>query len=104
MTCRSASHAHSERTDSMGKVATSWELVRRSFQVLKADTELMWLPVLSAVSCVLVSLALFAGGGALFWPSIKSAVDANSEWRPSADLMLGATFVFYLVNHFIIVF
>ena len=88
----------------MGKVATSWELVKRSFQVLKADTELMWLPVLSAVSCVLVSLALFAGGGALFWPSIKSAMDAHSQSRPSADAVLVATFVFYLVNHFIIVF
>jgi hypothetical protein len=88
----------------MGKLSNSWDLIRQSFQVLMADTELMWLPVLSAISCVLVTAAIALGGGSFFYPSIKSAMDAGSRWQPSPGLLFAASFVFYLANYFVIVF
>ena len=88
----------------MGKLSNSWDLVRQSFHVLKADKELMWLPVLSAISCVFVTSLMLLGGTLLFYPSIKAAADANSKWQPSMEIMIGATFIFYLVNYFVIVF
>lgn len=88
----------------MGRISTSWELVRQSFQILKSDKELLWLPVLSAISCVLVTAMIVSGGAVLFYPSIKAAIDASGRWRPAPDLIIVATFVFYLANYFVIVF
>jgi hypothetical protein len=88
----------------MGKLSNSWELIKQSFQVLMADTELMWLPVLSAISCVLVTAVVALGGGAVFYPSIKPIIDAGGRWEPSQGLLFGTCFVFYLVNYFVIVF
>lgn len=93
-----------ERMGKMGKLSNSWDLVKQSFQVLMADTELMWLPVLSAISCVLVTAVVALGGGSFFYPSIRSAIDAGGRWQPSPAFLFGATFVFYLVNYSVIVF
>lgn len=88
----------------MGKLSNSWDLIRQSFQVLMADTELLWLPVLSAISCVLVTAVVALGGGAFFYPAIKPIIDAGGRWQPSQGLLFGAGFIFYLVNYFVIVF
>lgn len=88
----------------MERIFASWDLMTRSFRVLRADTELMWLPVLSAVSCVLATAATVAGGAALFYPEIHSVIEAGGKWQPDAQFLMGATFVFYLVNYFTMVF
>jgi hypothetical protein len=88
----------------MGKLSNSWDLIRQSFQVLMADTELLWLPVLSAASCVLVTAVVALGGGAFFYPAIRPIIDAGGRWQPSQGLLFGAGFIFYLVNYFVIVF
>lgn len=88
----------------MGKISNSWDLVRQSFQVLMADTELMWLPVMSAISCVVVTAAVVLGGGAYFYPAIKTVTDAGGRWQPSPAFLTTACFIFYLVNYFVIVF
>ncbi len=88
----------------MGRIFTSWELMKQSFQILKADKELMWLPVFSAISCLLLTSATVAGGYALFYPGLRDAIDAGGRWHPDPALLSGATFVFYLVNYFTIVF
>jgi hypothetical protein len=88
----------------MDKLYTSWELLKQSFQVLKSDKELMWLPVLSAISCILVTAVMVLGGGVFFYPSLKSAMAASGQWRPSPDVLFVALFVFYVVNYFVIVY
>jgi hypothetical protein len=88
----------------MGKLYISWELLKQSFQILKSDKELVWLPVLSAISCVLVTAVVVGWGGVLFYPSIKSSIAANSQWRPSADFLFVAMFIFYVANYFVIVY
>jgi hypothetical protein len=93
-----------ERIGQMGKLSNSWELITQSFQVLVADTELLWLPVLSAISCILVTAAIFLGGGAFFYPAIRSVTAAGGRWQPSPEFLFGAFFVFYLANYFVIVF
>ena len=81
----------------MERIFASWDLMSRSFRVLKADKELMWLPVLSAISCVFVTAATVAGGAALFYPEIHSVIEAGGKGQPDAQFLMGATFVFYLV-------
>ena len=45
----------------MGKISNTWELVKQSFAVLREDEELMLLPILSAISCIAVTVSLLAG-------------------------------------------
>lgn len=84
----------------MERIFASWELMSQSFRVLKADRELMWLPVLSGISCLLVTAATVA----LYYPGIDAAIKAGGKWQPDAQFVIGATFVFYLVNYFTMVF
>lgn len=88
----------------MEKLSNSWDLVTQSFHVLMADTELLWLPVLSGTSCILVTAAIFLGGGAFFYPAIRPVIAAGGRWQPSPEFLFGACFVFYLANYFVIVF
>ncbi len=88
----------------MGKISATWALVKQSFYILREDEELMLLPVLSAISCVVVTLSLLAGSGLFFYPQIKEAMVEQGSWHPSNALLFGGVFLFYLVNYFVIVF
>jgi Family of unknown function (DUF6159) len=88
----------------MGKISNTWELMKQSFAVLRQDEELMLLPVLSAISCVAVTLSLLAGSGFFYYPQIKEAIAQQGGWHPSNNLIVGAMFVFYLANYFVIIF
>jgi hypothetical protein len=87
----------------MGRISRSWELVKLSFAILKSDKELMLLPIASAISCVLVSVVILAGGAVAFWPLLNRFAD-NPGSQLSQPLFLAAVFVFYLANYFVIVF
>jgi len=88
----------------MGKISNTWELVKQSFAVLRKDEELMLLPVLSAISCLAVTASLLAGSGFFYYPEIKAAIAQHGGWHPSNNLLIGAMFVFYLANYFVIIF
>src|SRR6266576_2197737 len=60
----------------MGKFSRSWQLVMQSFAILRSDKQLMLFPVLSAVSCFVVT-AMIATGGA-FLRYAKQAVSVFS--------------------------
>ena len=88
----------------MGKIGNTWELVKQSFAILREDEELMLLPVLSAISCMAVTASLLAGSGFFYYPQIKAAIAEQGGWHPSNNLIIGAMFVFYLANYFVIIF
>ena len=88
----------------MGKISNTWALVKQSFAILREDKELMLLPILSAISCILVTLSLVAGGGLFFLPQIRASIAEQGAWHPGNALLFGGTFMFYLVNYFVIVF
>ena len=88
----------------MGKISNTWALVKQSFIILREDEELMLLPVLSAISCVVVTLSLLAGSGLFFYPQIKAAMAEQGSWHPGNALVFGGVFLFYLANYFVIVF
>ncbi len=88
----------------LDKISNSWDLVLQSFALLRKDEELMLLPILSAISCVLVSAAVLAGGGFYVYPEIKAATALQQTWHPSHAMLSGIFFLFYLANYFVIVF
>src|SRR6267143_4709756 len=53
----------------MGKFSRSWQLVKQSFAILRSDKQLMLFPVLSAVSCFVVTAVIATGGAFLMLPA-----------------------------------
>ena len=47
------------------RISTTWELAKVSWSVLKADTELLWLPVLSAISAIMARYSIGRRDGEL---------------------------------------
>jgi len=89
----------------MGKIRTSWALVKQSFGILRSDKELMLLPVLSAISCVLVTAVIVGAGTVAFLFQTGNATGPHTtEPQISQPLIYVGLFVFYVVNYFVIVF
>jgi len=89
----------------MGKVSRSWELVKQSFAILRSDKQLMLFPVLSAVSCLIVTVIIGTGGAIAVMPAIASAAASGERFNPNqSPLFLLAMFAMYVANYFVIVF
>jgi hypothetical protein len=89
----------------MGKFSRSWELVKQSFAILRSDKQLMLFPVLSAVSCLIVTVIIGTGGAVVLMPAMASAAASGERFNPNqSPLFLLAMFAMYVANYFVIVF
>lgn len=89
----------------MGKFSRSWELVKQSFAVLKSDKQLMLFPILSAISCIIITLIIGTGGVFISLPSRAAALALGERWVPSqAPFFYPILFALYAANYFVIVF
>jgi len=85
----------------MSRLTRSWQLMKQCFAVLKSDKQLMLFPLISALSCVLVSATIFMGGAAPYYLQL-SRTGHQPQFTPA--MIWAATLVFYLANYFVIVF
>lgn len=86
----------------MGKIGYTLSMMRSSWEVLKADKELMLFPVFSGICCVIV-LASF------LFPlmSLERGETGSAETEQPASqkvVYYAALFLFYFCNYFVIVF
>ena len=89
----------------MGKFSRTWELVKQSFVILRSDKQLMLFPVLSAISCLLVTAIIASGGTLLIMPAMASAAANGQPFHPNqSPLFLLGIFTMYVANYFVIVF
>ena len=90
----------------MGRFSRSWDLVQESFAILWADKQLMFFPVLSGISCLIVTVLLSVSGLAIFLPAIRAAgiTPQNFPHFTKSPEFAAAMFAFYLANYFVIVF
>ena len=92
----------------MGRLSRSWDLVTASFSILWSDKQLLMFPVLSGVSCVIVTLLLLAGGAAIFQPQLGNLSGLVPRDDPQAFVsspeVMGALFLLYMANYFVIIF
>ena len=91
----------------MGKFARSWDLFKQSGRVLMADKQLMLLPIMSSIACLLV-LATFAvplilavDWSAAFQHTGSGGSRTQFVMQPWYPIVL---FAFYFVNFFVITF
>src|SRR5258708_9519485 len=65
----------------------------------------MLFPVLSAVSCFVVTAIIATGGAFLLLPVRASAMAAGEQFNPNhSPMFLGGMFTLYVVSYFVIVF
>jgi hypothetical protein len=89
----------------MGKFSRSWQLVKQSFAILRSDKQLMLFPVLSTISCFIVTAIIATGGAFLLLPARAAALAAGEQFHPNqSPLFLPGMFLLYVVNYFVIVF
>src|SRR5499427_1891884 len=89
----------------MGKFSRTWQLVKQSFVILRSDKQLMLFPILSAISCLIVTAIIATSGTVLMMPSITTAAAAGERFQPNhSPLFLVGMFTMYVANYFIIVF
>ena len=89
----------------MGKFSRSWQLVKQSFAILRSDKQLMLFPILSAVSCFVLTAMIATGGAFLLLPTRAAAIAAGEQFHPNqSPMFLVGMFTLYVVNYFVIVF
>jgi Family of unknown function (DUF6159) len=89
----------------MGKFSRSWELVKQSFAILRSDKQLMLFPVLSAISCLFVTILIGTGGTLLLLPARAAALAGGERFNPNqSPVFMLAMFTLYVANYFVIVF
>ena len=92
----------------MGRLSRSWDLVTASFSVLWQDKQLLMFPVLSGISCIVVTLLLLAAGAAIFQPQLGNLSELFQHDNPDAVVhspgVMAAVFALYLANYFVIIF
>lgn len=83
-----------------GKIAYTWELMRASWNILKADKTLLIFPLLSGICCIIVAASFFL-----------PIVVTDSLQPPSGDVEVaqkiayyGILFLFYFSMYFVIIF
>ncbi|HEY2727390.1 MAG TPA: DUF6159 family protein, partial [Parafilimonas sp.] len=82
----------------MSRIENGWKITVNSFKILKANQQLIVFPILSGLSIILIMASFF------------TAVFASYGWQfPQFDvndrgLQYLITFIFYVVNYFIVVF
>ena len=89
----------------MGKFSRSWQLVKQSFAILRSDKQLMLFPVLSAISCFIVTAVIATGGAFMMLPARTAALAAGERFNPNqSPMFLFGMLTLYVVNYFVIVF
>ena len=77
----------------------------QSFAILRSDKQLMLFPVLSAVSCFVVTAMIATGGAFLLLPARAAAIAAGERFNPNqSPMFLLGMFTLYVVNYFVMVF
>ena len=81
------------------KLSNSWELVKASAEVLRADKELLLFPVISAVLSILVAVTFFVPAflAGVFVPGVEDGVVMSGT-------AYAAILLFYVVQYFVIFF
>ncbi len=85
----------------IGKWKASKIIVKESFNVLMQDKEVMWFPVMSAITTLLAAIILIATGYFVIFNGNIESVDLESNKTLSNVVIYSVLFICYLVGFFI---
>ncbi len=87
----------------MGTISRSWDLLGQSFTVLKSDKQLIWLPVVSAIFCLVATVIICSVGLLVLVPLGAIPHDA-AQRKLLGQEMLPFVFLLYLTTYSIVIF
>ena len=82
----------------MGTFFRSWDLLGRSFAILKSDKELLWLPVLSALYCLAATLIICSAAAIVVVLPAMPLHDV-AQRKALGQQLLPFVFLFYVVTY-----
>jgi len=83
----------------MGTLFRSWDLLGRSFAILKSDKELLWLPVMSALYCLAATLIICSAAAiVVVLPAMPLHHDVAQQ-KVLGQQLLPFVFLFYFVTY-----
>jgi len=82
----------------MGTLFRSWDLLGRSFRILKSDKELLWLPVMSALYCLAATLIICSAAAIVVVLPAMPLHDV-AQRKLLGQHLLPFVFVFYFVTY-----
>jgi len=85
----------------IGKWKASKIIVKESFNVLMQDKEIMWFPVMSAITTLLAAVVLIATGYFVIFNGNIESADLESNKGLSNVVIYSVLFICYLVGFFI---
>ena len=81
----------------VGRLKASWLLFKEAWRFLKADTEMLWIPLITAVLNLLLFGTLIAGFGLLI---MGGDITLSQEGEPSSTIELVFLFLCYVIGAF----
>jgi hypothetical protein len=82
----------------MGALFRSWDLLGRSFAILKSDKELLWLPVMSALYCLAATLIICSAAMIVVVIPATPLRDVAQQ-KVIGQQLLPFVFLFYFVTY-----
>jgi hypothetical protein len=81
----------------MDTLGRTWTLYKQSFSILSADAEIVFFPVMSAVSAILLAAGFF-------FPLIRSGIFRDIDPKNISWEIYALIFIWYFLNYFIVIF
>ncbi len=81
----------------MGTLGRAWVLYKQSFNVLSADAEIVFFPVMSGIATVLLAAGFFL-------PLFRSGIFRDMDPQNLGWEMYALFFIWYFLNYFIVIF
>jgi hypothetical protein len=88
----------------VGRIGRSWDLVSRSFAILRSDMQLLLLPIASACFHLSVSAVIVAAGTLFFGQDVLTFFATRPPRMALSQGMWACLLVFYLANYCIAIF
>jgi len=82
----------------MGTLFRNWDLLGRSFTILKSDKELLWLPVMSALYCLAATLIICSAAAIVVVPPAMPLHDLARQ-KVLGQQLLPFVFLYYFVTY-----
>ncbi len=87
----------------MGTLSRSWDLLGQSFAVLKSDKELIWLPVISAMYCLAMTVIIFGAAVLIVVPPGPITHDVAQQ-KLLGQHIVPFLFLFYFVTYSLVIY
>ena len=86
------------------RLSNGWKLGKTSLKTIQENPTLLWFPIISTISLVIVTISFFGSGYLFFGEQILGIADDETSLTSLNIVLYLLAFLFYLINYFVIIF